>query len=67
MSRDLGICCKLVSVSEPFLHGALIELVFHIPQCGEIEGGGEIAMRVSALDAPGWMVGDQYFIHLRSL
>ena len=50
MNRDFGICCKLVSVSDPFSHGALIEVVFHIPQCGEIEGGGA-SQRVSPVAA----------------
>lgn len=66
-NHDLGICMALMQISVPFDAGKYVELRFVIPQCGEIAGGGELTLRIDALDAPAYMLGDKYYIHLRSL
>ena len=66
-SHDLGICMKLKSISRVFDAGKFVELSFVIPECGEIEGGGELLLRINPMDATAYMLGDKYYIHLRSL
>ena len=66
-SHDLGVCMRLKSISNTFDAGKFVELSFVIPECGEIEGGGELTLRINPLDAPAYMLGDKYYIHLRSL
>jgi len=66
-NHDLGICMKLKAISHPFSKGTLCELKFTIPECGEVVGGGMLTLLVSPEDAKRYMLGDGYYVHLRSL
>jgi len=66
-NHDLGICMRLMMISNAFDAGKFVELRFVIPECGEIAGGGELTLRIDAIDAHAYMLGDKYYIHLRSL
>ena len=58
-THRISICMTLRSMSEVFGNGQ-IELVWQLPSCGEISGGGEMVWRVDASDRTLYMVGDQY-------
>ena len=66
-THDLGICMKLVAISNPFDADHFVELKFRIPECGEITGGGSLLLRIDETEAKQYMLGDTYYIHLRSL
>jgi len=66
-THDFGICMKLKSISTVFDAGKFVELAFVIPACGEIEGGGELLLRINPREAPTYMLGDTYYFHLRSV
>ena len=55
----ISICMTLRSISEVFGSG-VVELVWQLPQCGSITGGGEMVWRVDASDRGLYMIGDQY-------
>ena len=59
-THRISICMTLRHISEPFNDGKVIELVWQLPSCGEISGGGEMTWRVDASDRTLYMVGDQY-------
>ena len=65
-THDLGICIKLVAISNPFDADHLVELKFRIPECDDV-AGGDLLLRVNAESAKKYMLGDTYYIHLRSL
>jgi hypothetical protein len=58
---------KLKAISNPFNAGKFVELKFIIPECGEVTGGGMLTLCVSPEDAKLYMLGDKYYVHLRSL
>jgi len=68
-THELGICMRLMAISKPFDAGRYVELKFVIPECGEVAGGGDLTLRVDAIDHVGrvWMLGDEYYITMRSL
>ena len=65
--HDLGICMRLEAISDPFDAHRFVELKFQIPECGEVAGGGELRLRIAPRDAVHFMLGDKFYIHLRSL
>jgi len=65
-SHDLGICMKLVAISNPFDANKLVELKFRIPECDPVSGG-ELRLRVDLESAKKYMLGDKYYIRLSSI
>ena len=59
MTHRVSICMTLRSMSEVFGDG-VIELVWQLPRCGEITGGGEMTWRIDAEDRDLYMIGDTY-------
>lgn len=59
VGHRISICMVLRSISEVFGSGQ-VELVWQLPSCGEITGGGEMVWRIDAEARGKYMIGDQY-------
>ena len=46
MLHRITICMTLHSMSEVFNAGSMVELIFDLPECGEVKGG-ELCLRIA--------------------